>query len=224
MYTFVCMSCILCMYLVHVFLFSLTNGMPLPLLLSLHIAMFLSFSLSAVSTYHLKKSAPVDVNVTVVMNCSDDQISSFTAESLSWGIRKCQALVDCPPNVLHTDEYARQAQDIVKDLQANGYADTVSYQQFRGEGLASMGLFGIHGVGQGDVMALIRQQVCVCVCVCGEQRPPIPPSWRFCPTPPRRPRRQPNRVCAWWARESCTTLVACPSSPRMACRVSECCE
>ena len=102
-----------------------------------------------VSTYHIKKSPPVDVNVTVLMNSSEHEISSYTAESLSWGIRKCQALVDCPPNILHTDEYAKQAYEIVKDLQANGFADTVSYQQFRGEELAAMGLFGIHGVGKG---------------------------------------------------------------------------
>lgn len=57
--------------------------------------------------------------------------------------------MDCPPNILHTDEYAKQAYEIVKDLQANGFADTVSYQQFRGEELAAMGLFGIHGVGKG---------------------------------------------------------------------------
>lgn len=102
----------------------------------------------AFSTYHLKKSTPVDVNVTVVMNSDAAEISSFTAESLSWGIRKCQNLVDCPPNVLHTDEYARQALEIVTELQSNGFADTVSYQQFRGEELAEMGLFGIHGVGK----------------------------------------------------------------------------
>mmetsp|Transcript_22209 Transcript_22209/g.37615 ORF Transcript_22209/g.37615 Transcript_22209/m.37615 type:complete len:513 (-) Transcript_22209:236-1774(-) len=128
------------------------------------------------STYHIKKSPPADVNVTVFMNSSESEISSFTAESLSWGIRKCQALVDCPPNILHTDEYAQQAQDIVKELQANGYADTVSYQQFRGEELAAMGMFGIHGVGKASthpsVLAILsytpkspeaasRQSVCM---------------------------------------------------------------
>ena len=46
-----------------------------------------------VSTYHLKKSNPEDVNVNVFMNSSDEEISSYTAEKLAWSIRKCQDLV-----------------------------------------------------------------------------------------------------------------------------------
>ena len=47
--------------------------------------MMLDSTWYAVSTYHLKKSIPVDARVTVVLNSSDADISSFTAESLSWG-------------------------------------------------------------------------------------------------------------------------------------------
>jgi leucyl aminopeptidase len=122
--------------------------------------------LLSVSTYHLKKNAPVDVNVTVLLNSSDSEISSFTAETLSWGIRKCQDLVDCPPNILHTDEYARQAQEIVQELQSTGFADTVTYQQFRGEELAAMGLYGIHGVGKGNLSKQCHGAVSAVLCCC----------------------------------------------------------
>lgn len=100
------------------------------------------------STYFLKKVMPVEPRVTVLMNSSEEEITSFTAESLAWGIRKCQDLVDMPPNVLHTDEYAAQAAQIAADLQANGFADTVSYKQFRGEELVAMGLNGLYFVGK----------------------------------------------------------------------------
>lgn len=102
----------------------------------------------AFSTYHIKKIIPEDPMVTVYMNSSDEEMPSATAESLAWSIRKCQELVDCPPNILHTDAYAAQASQIVSDLQANGFSDTVSYKQIRGEELAELGLYGIHGVGK----------------------------------------------------------------------------
>lgn len=57
--------------------------------------------------------------------------------------------IDMPPNVLHTDSYVEECQQVVAELQALGH--NVSINVIRGDELTAHGLNGLFGVGQAAV-------------------------------------------------------------------------
>jgi probable aminopeptidase NPEPL1 len=95
-------------------------------------------------------TAPADCNVTVLMDCSMTAAALAELQYCADGVRGCAALVDTPPNVLHTDAYVAECTKVVDEITpvATARGDTVRFEAIQGEELEKRGFGGLWGVGK----------------------------------------------------------------------------
>ncbi|CAM9749301.1 unnamed protein product, partial [Chrysoparadoxa australica] len=100
------------------------------------------------SLYNLKAEQPVEVDVNVYFTAAPTAVPE-ECSVVARGIQLTARLVDTPPNILHTTQFAAEARAVAEGLIAEGKAVTVKV--ISGEELNDQGFGGIYGVGKAAV-------------------------------------------------------------------------
>jgi len=102
------------------------------------------------STKTAWSAAPKECDVTVLVDADVTANDIAEMEFCADGVRSAAALVDMPPNILHTDAYVDKCEEVVASLQpvVTARGDKVTIECIRGADLEKRGFGGLWGVGK----------------------------------------------------------------------------